>query len=239
MLFNIFVNAIFFIFYFYTFSPFTTFFLSSLIVLFLYYNNHIMLEYYYPNIPYQKKTYIVTNIVKSYILFILFLFSIPILNNIYYYNYWDISLIKNLGSMYASLDFSSFFYNQKMSKNTIYHHLSVILFFIVNLMDTYSPNSISRLIMLYAIFSSIAFHVNLLLGLRFLVNISPITYKICTFSYLISSLINWVIQLYFIMNQKYNNIILCIYLIILKYIITDDIILLQWLKHKSITLENS
>jgi len=234
MVINFFLNATYFLFYFYTFSPFMTFVTSTAIVIFLYFNNHVLLDYYYPRLQHHQKTYIVTNIVKSFVLFILLLFSIPILQEIYYYNYWNVSSIKNLGSMYASLDFSSFFYNQKMSKNTIYHHLSVILFFFINLWDSYSPSSVSRLIMLYAIFSSAAFHINLLLGLRYLIQIPPTIYKICGYIYFISSLMNWITQLYFLTNQKYNNIILGIYLIILKYIITDDIILLQWLKRKSI-----
>ncbi len=152
MVINFFLNTIYFLFYFYTFSPFMTFVISTVIVIFLYFNNHVLLDYYYPRLQHHQKTYIVTNIVKSFVLFILLLFSIPILQEIYYYNYWNVSSIKNLGSMYASLDFSSFFYNQKMSKNTIYHHLSVILFFSINLWDSYSPSSVSRLIMLYAIF---------------------------------------------------------------------------------------
>lgn len=234
MIFNFILNSAFLLLYFINNDPFVTFLFSSLLIMLLYFNNHIILDYYYPRLSFVKKTYIITNIVKSISLFILLTLSFPILQNIYYYKYWDVHNIKNLGSMYASLDFSSFFYNKKMSTNTIYHHLSVILFFIINLKDTYSESSISRLIMLYAIFSSVAFHINLLLGIRYLVNINSFTYKVSSLLYLLSSVTNWLVQFYFIINQKYNNIQLVIYLIILKYIISDDIMLLKWLQKKSI-----
>lgn len=216
---------------------------------FLYYNIFFGLSYYvlqtqlniiprFKKMSVSRKKYVVCNFVKSAILCMLGLRSLPILLKVVLTFpqtpiFTNVSEIKNLGSIYTALDSSSIFYNTKMSYTTLCHHIAVIIFYIFNLYDSYDKNSICLLIMLYAIFSSFGFLVNFLLGLRFIYNINKIYYKICFSFFLITSLINWIIQFTYYRYNNYDNNYIHMYIFLLVFIIYDDIILLRWLKNKS------
>ena len=217
---------------------------------FLYYNFTFGLFYYileiqlnvfqnFKRMSVNRKKYVICNFVKSIILFILALRSLPILFEVLLNFpetpvFTNISNIKRLGTIYTSLDSSSIFYNTKMSKTTLCHHIAVIIFYIFNLYDNYEKNSICLLIMLYAIFSSFGFMVNFLLGFRFVYNIDKTYYRICFLSFLFTSLINWIIQFTYYICNNYEKNYIHIYIFLLVFIIYDDIILLRWLKNKSI-----
>ena len=108
-------------------------------------------------------------------------------------------------------------------------------------------NVVGRLLVIYSIFSSYSFIVNLYLGLRFFNNNNKlldtcidITRILAFYSYIISCSINWIIQLYILnLNIIIGNISfgILLYIFLLIIIINDDIILIKWLRKKQIKLE--
>ena len=111
--------------------------------------------------------------------------------------------------------------------STMFHHVCVVLFFVQNYFDDYSNSSVCRLIMLYAMFSSAAFYINLLLALRHVYDLSYRTYTVAFWTFLTTTLVNWFVQLQ-LMARVYP-ISLLFYLFPLMFVVNDDIILLQWL----------
>lgn len=180
-----------------------------------------------------RKTYVVSNVVKGGVLFYLCFLTISILPFIFEKNWTkeQINIIKNLGAIYTSLDISALSYNQKMGTSTIIHHLCVVAFFFISYFDSFSINSITRLIMFYAIFSSTAFYVNFLLGLRFCFNICTFFYRLSFLIFFTTTMINWLIQLFYISIIPYPKISLLFYIGLLLFIAHDDVILLHWLKN--------
>lgn len=209
---------------------------SGLIVFFYKYSEY---EFFpienFRSLPIHKKTYVVTNVVKSSFLLLLCGLSLNTLSYIALpqWNEEQIRYMKNLGALYSALDFTSIFYNQQMSQSTLLHHLCVLLFFGINYVDAYEKNSVCRLIMFYAMFSSASFYVNLVLGLRFILNVPPLAYALSFVAFLSSTCFNWSVQIISIMNVSYPKISLFLYLLSLSFIAVDDIILLRWLWRKS------
>ena len=180
-------------------------------------------------LPFHKQSYIVTNVVKAHFLLILCVLSFRTLPFLMA-SEWspkEVLYVKNLGALYAALDFTSVFYNQAMSRTTMFHHVCVVLFFVQNYFDDYSSSSVCRLIMLYAMFSSAAFYINLLLALRHVYDLSYRTYTVAFWTFLTTTLINWFVQLQ--LMARIHPISLLFYLLPLVFVVNDDIILLQWL----------
>ena len=192
---------------------------------FFIFNNlfYIVLEKYYKNIYNKNKLrYISKNIVKSIILFILFVYTIFI-------NNWSNNNIYNYGIIYASHDILSLFmYYDILSFTTLLHHLAVLVLSILNLYNNYEIYNVWHGLVLYCFLSASTFYINLFLGLRFLINRRSsiiISKRIYNF-YLFTCLINWFYQIYNI--YFYFNIY---YLSLILFIIYDDIILLKFLYH--------
>ena len=173
-------------------------------------------------VKYNKKRlkYITKNIVKSIILFSIFLYSI-IVNN------WSNENIYNYGIIYASHDILSLImYNDILSNTTKLHHLAVLILSILNLFNNYEIYNVWHGLVLYCFLSASTFYVNLFLGARFLINrnLSRIISKKLFCFYLITCISNWLYQIY---NIYYFFNIYYLFLILL--IVYDDIILLKFL----------
>lgn len=220
-----------------SFHPIFTFILNSIFSFILYneWQTFLFFDYFRnARITNAFQTYISTNLVKSsYLLGLcpICLYLITDYDNIS--SQKGITYIKNMGAIYASLDFSALAYNQKMSQNTVIHHLGVVLFFFANLFDSYHKSSISRMIMLYAIYSTFAYLVNYQLACRLLTPISRYFYFSSFSIYSFLCFLNWTEQFTFLANEM-DRFDVKIYSIILAFIVLDDLILLKWLLKRSI-----
>jgi hypothetical protein len=182
---------------------------------------YIFLESKYINVYNKDRLrYIAKNIVKSIILFILFLYTI-IVNN------WSNENIYNYGITYASHDILSLImYHDILSITTKLHHSAVLVLSILNLYNNYEIYNVWHGLVLYCLLSASTFYINLFLGLRFLINrtLSTIISKKLFFCYLITCFINWLYQIYniyYFFNIYYFSLIL--------FIVYDDIVLLKFL----------
>lgn len=182
---------------------------------------YIFLESKYINVYNKDRLrYIAKNIVKSIILFILFLYTI-IVNN------WSNENIYNYGIIYASHDILSLImYHDILSITTKLHHSAVLVLSILNLYNNYEIYNVWHGLVLYCLLSASTFYINLFLGLRFLINrtLSTIISKKLFFCYLITCFINWLYQIYNI--YYFFNIY---YLSLILFIVYDDIVLLKFL----------
>jgi hypothetical protein len=213
--------------------PVLTFIINSFLVMALY-NIWEQILYNEATVHYdpRKISYISTNVVKSNYLLGLCPICLFLLLN---FDDHDIQYVKNLGAIYAAIDFAALFYNKRMTTNTIIHHITVVLFFVLNLFDTYKDGSISKMIMIYAIFSTFAYLVNFCLGLRLMFPIPGILYRGVFFLYFFLCIANWKHQFEFMFEYFERPLVKC-YGLLLFFVIYDDMVLLQWLSKKTLTM---
>ena len=147
---------------------------------------------------------------------------------------WESNRIRNLGCLYCIPDFVSLILVRRMSRATKIHHLCVCVFNYLSVYNDYKEENICRLIVIYAIFSTLAYLVNLLLASRFL-NFSETTFTVLSslslLIYASACAVNWTWQVYYTYHLITVNNHWSIYLygLMLINIIYDDLILNQWL----------
>ncbi len=192
--------------------------------------------------PTHKKWYVVSNIIKSTALAIETPFCISVVKNALTNDIWEHENLLHLGCIYAGLDLVSIFMVPKLAKNTLYHHLIVNFLFIYTLTNGMAYNSFSRLIAIYAIFSCLAFPVNLFLGTRiicdnptFLTGFS----SFCLVNYVTCCLFNWSYQVYNLMwtpffYQTYGILPVISFCGFIAIVMWDDLILMKYLRDNSI-----
>lgn len=194
----------------------------------------------YKNItPSHKKKYVLSNFFKGTILFILSPLTIDFLYNHIFNNEWNRSFLFLYGSMYTSLDLVSILKVPKLPMTTIFHHITVCLFYFYVVYTNMEKRSLSRLIVMYGTFSSMAAIVNIFLALRVLYK--PSIYKtmrrLAVFSYInyiLCCIPNWTYQFYYLfidltILNLYGVCSIFIYSITLLILIRDDLILIRYL----------
>ena len=217
------------------------FILGNVIIYFTYYLFDYVLSIF--STSYNKikdknqKYYVLSNLIKSGLLFVYTPNAINILHQTMYLNNWNNLQIKNMGSLYAIPDCVSLFMVKNMHKSTFIHHTIVILFYVFNLMNDYKKENIFRTRIIYAIFSTFTYAVNFILGIRFYENkkIKKIIIPFVFYFYMLCCSINWTWNMYYIHKLIINNNNIYIYLYIgfISLIIWDDIVLMKWLRYKS------
>lgn len=191
--------------------------------------------------PTHKKWYVTCNLVKSVIFALTSYHSYYLLTSFIINNIWDNTQFLYLGCLYASIDMSSIILVPKLSTNTFYHHLVVNILFFYSLFTNMNPNSFASLIVIYALFSVLAFSVNFYLGLRILIPASPLLEYLSTFcfvNYLLCCLPNWSYQfynLYFNDNfiNNYSFIPRFLFCGVIMVVVYDDLVLMKYLKDHS------
>jgi len=179
--------------------------------------------------PEHKKMYVVKNYIKSFYLACL-CFTLP-----YYINgQYDILFIKRCAIFYFMNDLIGLLLVHKLPITTIIHHSTTTLCGLFIFLKDDNHLDIITLIVLYAIFSSLTFMVNFYLGNR--VHCYNIVFKyyislIANFIYILSCIINWLLQLYLFFGiiwtiPLYQTIL---YICFLYSVVKDDLILMRWL----------
>jgi hypothetical protein len=196
---------------------------------------------------YNKRLYIIKNIIKSIILNILtFHIIIGFFNdrNIYYLPkthdlYIDNHYIKRLASAYVSNDLLALLIVPKLPKTTKIHHItSCLILFYIYFIDFNDPNDIGKGIFLYTFMSMASYLVNFVLAVRNFNNFPYLNLlrKLAYYSYLACVTLNWGghVFLYGFKTIEYTLTLKhIIYMCVLVPLINDDLVLLSWLKKSS------
>lgn len=185
--------------------------------------------------PIHKKKYVVSNLLKGLVLGINSHLGINFLYNYYKYNIWDLETIKMFGAIYAALDMVSMFKVEKMQTNTTIHHIMVqLLYFYGLLVNNFDKTTLSNPIVIYAIYSGLAFFVNIYLSLRIFIDddiFLKVLKRISFIIYLCCCCQNWSYQLFFLLAYRDINIIKkIVYSMIIATIMYDDLVLMKYLK---------
>lgn len=218
------------------------FFVGSYVVFSSYFVFHYFLGRYsssYQHIEKDKQFYVLSNLIKSATLLSYTPLAAQVLYQTMVLDVWSTNRIRNLGCMYAIPDFVSLFMVSRMSWTTILHHLAVCVFNAASLYNDYQQNNVCRLMVVYAIFSTFAYLVNLLLAIRFL-GISSFMRSIMSgLALLIYSSccgVNWTWQVYYIpkLISAGHTWSVYSYVALIVLVVWDDIVLMKWLYAKAI-----
>jgi len=199
---------------------------------------------------YKRQLYMVKNVVKSMVLAYIGLFASFDFYKFIINDNFDMGLVKYYASYYVSNDIVALLIVPNLPQTTKIHHqiTSFLLLYTLNV-DFNDVNNVGKLLFVYTILSSYTFLVNLYLGIRFLENKTSqihidtiIEYNRISayYIYALCCFVNWSIHIVTYMHRIYYqifNIHYFIYAILLFFIIKDDLILMSWLKKKSIQNE--
>ena len=202
----------------------------------------------YKTLSDDRKYYVIFNISKSsmllwisYSIFLGYKRNLLTLTSIDWSNQ---ILYKNITALYSITDIAPLFINRKkMMKSTVIHHVCVFLAYLKIVSSDLVTTTIPNAIILYGLFSSLAFVVNFYLGFRFITkneSLKTLFKKLAFISYMIACSYNWSIQatyLYSYISNLYTkysenplNIgYLGLYMSFLYFWISDDIILMKYL----------
>lgn len=219
------------------------FFVGSYVVFSTYFvAGHYMsqLSSSYKDIPDDKKFYLLSNLIKSAVLLAYCPSAAYTLFRAIYHDEWSTPRIRNMGVLYSIPDAVSLVLVSRMATSTRVHHLCVIVFMVVNLFVTYEQETVGRALVVYAVFSTFAYLVNLLLASRFL-DVSPWTSLILSFLALViyaaSLSINWTWQIAFLVRimragpSALHMAAIALYVAAISLVVNDDCVLVKWLWH--------
>ncbi len=190
----------------------------------------------------EKRTYVVSNIIKSLLLGSITPIAGTILYQTMHLDQWNNNLIKNIGILYAIPDGVSLALVNKMHMTTKIHHIIVCIFNMISIHNNYEEESIVRCMVIYACFSCFAFIVNLLLGVRFLHDnkkIGIFMARASMYIYVLCCLVNWAWHGKYIhtlvdkCNGGYCQITIPAYCGMIMMLAWDDIKLNHWLYKES------
>jgi len=188
----------------------------------------------YGSIPDDKKFYVLSNLIKSAVLFSYCPLAVQCLYQALVLDVWSTARIRNLSVLYAIPDFVSLFLVSRMSITTKLHHICVVLFMLHTLSTDFDEESVARALVVYAVFSTFAYLVNLLLASRFL--------QIGTAASLFMSIvalglyagclgINWTWQVRFLWDLWWRrpSVGIYVYCSFMSMVVYDDVVLVRWL----------
>jgi len=213
------------------------FFIGSYMVFSAYFvANHYMMKLSgsYAAIPEDKKFYVLGNLIKSAVLLAYSPLAAKTLWLAMVDGEWSTPRIRNLGVLYAIPDAVSMLLVQRMAWSTKVHHLCVVVFAFVNLFVSYEEETVGRALVVYAVFSTFAYLVNLLLASRFLPvkpKLSLVMSVVALVTYAMCLAVNWLWQVQFLWHLAYEKptIGLAVYLCLISLVVMDDCILMKWL----------
>ena len=195
----------------------------------------------YARIPDDKKFYVLSNLIKSAVLTAYTPQAAYLLYQAIHLDEWSTPRIRSLGVLYAIPDFVSLFLVQRMALTTKAHHVCVVIFMVINLYNDYAHENVCRALVVYAVFSTFAYLVNLLLASRFLPvkpRMSLAMSAVALVVYTSCLAINWMWQVGFVASlhaRKWANGdahavgAIYAYLAAISMVVYDDVVLTKWL----------
>jgi len=195
----------------------------------------------YDAIPDDKKFYVLSNLIKSAVLLAYCPSCVYTLYRAMAIDDWSTPRIRNMGVLYAIPDAVSLLLVSRMAWSTKVHHLCVVAFMVANLFVTYEEETIGRALVVYAIFSTFAYLVNLLLASRFLPVSPKLSLTLSALALLVYSGclgVNWAWQLRYLHRLLFaqqggvslvHGSSIAIYLALISQVVWDDCVLVRWL----------
>ena len=195
----------------------------------------------YARIPDDKKFYVLSNLIKSAVLTAYTPQAAYLLYQSIALDEWSTPRIRSLGVLYAIPDFVSLFLVQRMALTTKAHHVCVVIFMVINLYNDYAHENVCRALVVYAVFSTFAYLVNLLLASRFLPvkpRMSLAMSAVALVVYTSCLAINWMWQVGFVASLHARKWAdgdahavgaIYAYLAAISMVVYDDVVLTKWL----------
>ena len=195
----------------------------------------------YARIPDDKKFYVLSNLIKSAVLTAYTPQAAYLLYQAIHLDEWSTPRIRSLGVLYAIPDFVSLFLVQRMALTTKAHHVCVVIFMVINLYNDYAHENVCRALVVYAVFSTFAYLVNLLLASRFLPvkpRMSLAMSAVALVVYTSCLAINWMWQVGFVASPHARKWAdgdahavgaIYAYLAAISMVVYDDVVLTKWL----------
>ena len=197
--------------------------------------------------PSHKKWYVVANISKA-----LFLATLTCSHRfwsaafqLYFYDEFLPLEVKRCGVIYITTDAVALYMVPRLPRSTLIHHITtIILVGIVCAIDLDIKGwrnliGVSKMGVLYVIFSTASYSVNAYLALRVVYPKAVLLKWLSTVSlwtYLLCCACNWTIHMIWALNLITSlqiSVFSLVYLALLSTIIHDDIVLIKWLIKKS------
>ena len=193
----------------------------------------------YAKIEEGKKFYVLSNLIKSAVLLAYTPSAAATLYKACVNDDWSTPRIRALGVLYAIPDAVSMLLVRRMATSTKVHHLCVVFFMCINLVVTYEQKTVGRALVVYGVFSTFAYLVNLLLASRFL-PVSPASSLVLSCLafgiYPASLAINWTWQCTFLYDlvifertSAAHGACIALYLALISMVVYDDCVLVRWL----------
>lgn len=182
--------------------------------------------------PAHKKIYVVKNYIKSFFLaslcFFLYYFF-DLLNGTL-----NLMFVKRCAIYYVMNDVIGLLLVKKLPTTTKIHHMTTSLCGLLVVMKESNNLDVLTLIVLYAVFSSMAFCVNFYLGFRIHskdIKIKRYLSNASFWIYLLSCIVNWILQGFLATMVIPTSPIIhtLIYFAFLYSVGKDDIVLMKWL----------
>jgi len=197
--------------------------------------------------PSHKKWYVVANISKSFFLGCMCLT----------YRYWigtyygyihdalDMINVKRCGMMYIATDMVALCMVPKLPFSTKMHHITTTILIVmvsavnIELQGYGGLLGVSKMAILYGIFSTIPFMVNAYLALRVVYSKAEWLHVLVNLSlwpYILCCACNWSAHLVWLCSLIYNlelSVVNVLYLLAISTMVNDDIVLIKWLRKRS------
>ena len=186
----------------------------------------------YAAIPDDKKFYVLSNLIKSAVLLAYCPLAARTLFLALVRGQWSTPRIRQLGVLYAIPDAVSMALVERMAWSTKVHHVCVVAFMVVNLFNTYEDETVGRALVVYAIFSTFAYLVNLLLASRFLPVAPRLSLAMAVTACIIYAgclAINWTWQVAYLYRLATTNPTpgLLVYISAISLVVYDDCVLVK------------
>jgi hypothetical protein len=225
-----------------------SYYIMFLVGCYMVYTFYFVLDKYLTNLSasYQlitdddNKYYVLSNLIKSALLFTYVPLASYVIYNAIVYDFWNDSLIKNAATLYAVPDTVSLFMVKKNAWSTIFHHIVVFLLYIGVTLSDFSNQTVSigKLVVVYSVFSVFSYMVNFLLASRYIYipqRSKQILSQISFYVYSGCCLVNWSWQVKYLYGLVLLTGIwwgIVLYVLLLCVLINDDIMLLKWIHYK-------
>ncbi len=199
----------------------------------------------YTLLPFHRKRYVIKNFVKGIYLIFIAVPGFGTISDGILRGVWDNYSIYTFGLLYWLPDLIALIRVPNLQKETVFHHVTVGIFATINIFNDYTHESsgVWRGMVVYAYMSTLTGIVNYYLAYRLVVidehhhrkkKLATVAFVI----YTVSLALNWTYQLYIVLTwvMVFPAWGLYVYVILLYFIIDDDIILAKFLwrqMHKS------
>ena len=197
--------------------------------------------------PSHKKWYVVANMTKALFLAVLCLSHRYWLGTyrLYFYDQFQTLEVKRCGVIYVATDAVALLLVPKLPRSTVIHHVATIT--LVGIVCTMNLSmkgwdgllGVTKMAVLYAIFSTVAFSVNAYLALRVVYPKTPWLnwlVKVSLWTYLLCCACNWTIHVVWLLNLLISfqySVYNLLYTFAIATIVHDDVVLIKWLLRKS------